>query len=152
MCEVGGHEVDSIIDAFKIIQVTCNTALSELEELKQDIAHERAQTDTSVQWESTKAQPREAQGQETVKTKEEQKPSPDTNKRNTGRKPLSHHTDNVGNKIKVGNTVKVLSTGLFRGDIGRVTKLGKARVLIKLTLGRNTNRKSSILRVIVQHV
>ena len=75
-----------------------------------------------------------------------------TRSRNTGAAPLTQHTDSKGNAIKVGDTVRVLNLGFFKGNEGIVTKLGKARVSLRLASGKSTNRKSTNLEVVTKDV
>ena len=75
-----------------------------------------------------------------------------TAKRNTGMAPPTEHINSKGNKIKVGDTVRVLSTGLFKGNRVVVTKLGRSRISLKLASGRSTNQKSTNLEVITTDV
>ena len=46
----------------------------------------------------------------------------------------------------------MLSTGLFKGNKGVVTKIEKARISLRLMSGRSTNRKSTNLEVISSDV
>ena len=149
------HKIDSLIEALKDIQVTSNTALKELEELKQNTSeHKRTQAEVNIEEQggSTMALPRENHRSKTNIIKPVVEPSPNTNDRNTGARPPPQHTDSTGVEINVRDTVKILSTGLFRGDRGVVTKLGKACVSVKLPSWRTKNRKSINLRIIRIHV
>ena len=96
--------------------------------------------------------PREISSASSINQRSKTDTSPDTIKRNTGATLPLQHTDSTGHEIKVGDTVRILNTGLFRGDRGVVPKLGKARISLKLTPGRNTNRKSTNLEVIPSNV
>ena len=69
-----------------------------------------------------------------------------------GNKPPRIHLDSVGKTIEVGDTVCILSTGLYTGNTAVVTKIGKAQVSLKLKSGRSTNRKSTNLRVVTANV
>ena len=60
--------------------------------------------------------------------------------------------DSKGIMIEVGDTVQVLNLGLFKGNKGIVTKLGKARVSLRLASGKSTNRKSTNLEVVTKAV
>ena len=73
---------------------------------------------------------------------------PDTETRNTGIKTWPTHTDCTGRRIAVGDTVHILNTGLFTRNRAVVTKLGKARVSLCLTLGRSMNQKGTNIKVI----
>ena len=136
------HRIESLIDALKEMQLSNVTAINKLEGIKEDLILNREQTH------GTKPEPREVTSANTFGNKSNNQASPDIHKRNTGTTPQAQHTDSKGSKIKVGDTIHVLSTGLFKGNRGVVTKLGKARVSLKLASGRNTNHKSTNLEVL----
>ena len=96
--------------------------------------------------------PREISSTSLINERSKKDTSPDTIKRNLGATLLPQQTNSTGRKIKVGDTVQILNARLFRGDRGVVTNLGKARISLKLTSGRNTNRKSTNLEVIPSNV
>ena len=142
----GIDRINTLIDTLQQIQISSATVLSELHEIKRELAlHNRKEQDTKQEPPSdTKAASKEQQRKNDT--------SPDIESRNTGKRAPSKHIDSKGCGINIGNTVRVLSTGLFSGNTGVVTKLGKARVSIRLPLGRTTNRKSTNLEVINTHV
>ena len=118
------HKIQSIIETLQEIHILSKEAISELEQIKHDLEEHRQQES------GTKARPREAMSGYDVQQSKQQ--SPDTENRNTGIKPPRNHVDSVGNKIEVGDTVHILSTGLFKGNTAVVTKIGKVQVSLKL--------------------
>ena len=118
------HKTQSIIETLQEIHISSNEAISELEQIKRNLEEHRQQES------GTKARQREATSRYNVPQSKQQ--SPDTEDRNMGTKPPRNHVDSVGNKIEVGDTVHILSTGLFKGNKAVVTKIRKVRVSLKL--------------------
>ena len=57
-------------------------------------------------------------------------------------------TDRVGTPLRVGLPVRFLTKGLFTGDTGTITKIGKARATVRITkTGRKTTRAFRNLQV-----
>ena len=137
-------KIDQLIDTLNQIRISNKTAIAELQEIKLDLMTRGNKTQTG----STVAEPREVPNASKVHTGRHQRTSSDTKTRNTGINVPIVHTDSRGNTIEVGDMVRVLNAGLFRGNTGTVTKLGKARVSIRLKSGKSTNRKSSNLQII----
>ena len=141
-------KIDQPIDTLNQIRISNKTAIAELQEIKLDLTARRSK----MQAGSTPAEPRGVPNASKVHTGRNQRPSPDTKTRNMGINVPIAHTDSRGNAIEVGDTVRVLSAGLFRGNTGIVTKLGEAQVSIPLQSGRSTNYKSSNLQIITINV
>ena len=70
--------------------------------------------------------------------------SPDEPRQSTPTTP----TDRTGTPLKVGSRVRLLTTGLFIGTTGVITKIGKSRATIRLDgTKRKTNRVFRNLKV-----
>ena len=136
------HKIDSLIDTLTEIRISNSTTINELEEIKRDLTAHTKQAN------STEAKLREATNASHSNIQRNQHSSPNTTNRNTGTAPPKEDVDSKGNTIEVGDTVQVLSTGLFKGTRGVVMKLGKAKVSLRLDSGRSTNRKSTNLEVV----
>ena len=52
-------------------------------------------------------------------------------------------TDRRGHEVTVGARVTLLTTGLYRGNTGVVTRLGKERATIELESKKTTNLKNA---------
>ena len=142
----GIDRINTLINTLQQIQISRAVALFELHEIKSKLAlHNRKEQDT-------KPEPPSDIKSASKERQLENNTSPDTESRNTGKRAPSKHIDSKGRGINIGNTIRVLSTGLFSGNTGVVTKLGKARVSIRLPSGRTPNRKSTNLEVINTHV
>ena len=135
------HRIESLINTLKDIQLANNTAINELETIKWEIVTTGEQTGDSS------AKPRDIPKANSSREENQEHLRPDTTSRNMGPAPSTQHTDNKGNVIEVGDMVRVLNLGLFKGNKGIVTKLGKARVSLRLT-----NRKSTNLEVVTKDV
>ena len=141
------NKIESLINKLKEIQLSNNTAITELEEIKGEILPCKGQPH------STEAEPREGTNStSTPSAVSIQDTNPDTQARNMGMTQFTHHTDRRGRKIEVNEVVCTLSRGLFKGNTGTVMKLGKARISIKLASGRTTNRKSTNLEIVTADV
>ena len=138
--------IDSIIDTLNEMQLSSETVTKELEQIKEEIlsSEKKPQTTETKQPEATSANAQ--------KPMYNQRESPDTTKRNTRKTVSPQHTDNRGRRIDIEDEVHVLRSGLFRGKRGVITKLDKARVMIRLASGKTTNRKSSNLQIVTKDV
>ena len=138
--------IHSLIKTLHQIHISSAEALTELHKIKHKLSsHRREEQDT-------KQEPQDSTETPSMESLNQNDTSPNTLIRNTGMASPPQHIDSNGRGIKVGHTVQILNTGLFRGNTGVVTKLGKARVSIKLTLGRIINQKSTNLEVTDAHV
>ena len=113
------NKIESLIDTLKEIQISNNAVITELEGIKRDLLSSR---EAELRNNTYNAIDPNANAKQTA--------SPDTKVRNTGATEVTHHTDRQGRSIEVGDVVHILSTGLFKGNTGTVTKIGKARITI----------------------
>ena len=56
--------------------------------------------------------------------------------------------DRDGNALREGQRVRLLTPGLYRGNLGTITSIAARRVNIKLVSGRQTNRAFHNVRII----
>ena len=144
-------KVDSIIESLRETQINTDIALEELQELRRDIllneqAQEELRRDALLN--------EQRKQRDATSNRSAPKALQTTRQTRTGNteQDNEHHKDRRGRTIEVGDEVNILSTGLFKGNKGTVTKLGKARVTVRLPSGRTTTRKSSNLEIIIVNV
>ena len=136
------HRIESLIDTLNEIQILSNTAINELERIKRELIVSKQETF------DTKGKQQETANANTPDNSATKAESPDTEQRNMVTIRTTQHIDSKGKSIQIGDNVRILSTGLHKGGVGTVTKLGKVRILLRLKLGRSTNRKSTNLEIL----
>ena len=144
--------IDHLIETLNQIRISNEEALAELQELRTELLHTTSESSTR-NTASKRTQPsadNKAQTEQS-RTTSQNNYTYDRGKYTSNDTPNTHK-DNSRNTIEVGDTVRVLNPGLFRDNVGTVTKIGKARISIRLKSGKSTNRKSSNLQVVTVHV
>ena len=140
--------IEHLIETLNQIRISSEEALTELQELRTELLYTSRSESSTRNTASKQTQP---SAENKAQTEQNSKNIHDRGTY-TNNNTASTHKDNSGNTIEIGDTVRVLNPGLFRDNVGTVTKIGKARISIRLKSGKSTNRKSSNLQVVTVHV